>query len=505
MKIVRENILVLFILSIGAFLRLYRIADYMTFLGDEGRDVLVVKRLIVNFDIPFIGPTASVGGFFLGPLYYYLMAPFLWLFRLSPVGPAVMVALFGIATIYLVYLSGRIFFNKNTAYMAASLYALSPLVISYSRSSWNPNLVPFFSLLLIFSLFQSVKTGKKIWFFLCGVSLGAGMQFHYLFLFLFPPLIIFVFLERKKLNLGKFIFLSLSGFMLFMFPFIAFELKNHFPNTKTIYQFLLSGKEISAASENWRVKLFNIIFRLFARLVFFYPAPEQLERFGKTRLFFWNLSIITSIISSFVLLIFQSVKKKQVQSVLLLLWWFFGVGLFYFYHKQIYDYYLGIMFALPFLLLGNLLSEIAQMRILKPLIFLGVVSLIILNWSGRPFIYEPNRQFKQTETVSRFVFGQAGGEPFNFALLTNSNSDHAYRYFFEIWGMPPVIIENEEKDPERKTVADQLLVICEMDDCKPLGHPLWEIAGFGRAEIVFESRVGYLKIFKLVHLKEELK
>ena len=125
------------------------------------------------------------------------------------------------------------------------------------------------------------------------------MQFHYLFLFLFPPLIIFVFLERKKLNLGKFIFLSLSGFMLFMFPFIAFELKNHFPNTKTIYQFLLSGKEISAASENWRVKLFNIIFRLFARLVFFYPAPEQLERFGKTRLFFWNLSIISCFVVDF--------------------------------------------------------------------------------------------------------------------------------------------------------------------------------------------------------------
>jgi hypothetical protein len=48
----------------------------MTFLGDEGRDALVLLRLFRNFDIPFLGPTASVGGFFLGPFYYYLIAPF---------------------------------------------------------------------------------------------------------------------------------------------------------------------------------------------------------------------------------------------------------------------------------------------------------------------------------------------------------------------------------------------------------------------------------------------
>ena len=35
------------ILLVGAYLRLYKINEYLTFLGDEGRDVLIVKRMIV--------------------------------------------------------------------------------------------------------------------------------------------------------------------------------------------------------------------------------------------------------------------------------------------------------------------------------------------------------------------------------------------------------------------------------------------------------------------------
>src|SRR5438270_11564429 len=98
----KEHILVIFILVIAAFLRLYKIADYMTFLGDEGRDVLVVYN-ILHGHLTLLGPTSSVGGFFLGPIYYYFMAPFLLLFHYNPVGPAVMVALFGVVTVWFVY------------------------------------------------------------------------------------------------------------------------------------------------------------------------------------------------------------------------------------------------------------------------------------------------------------------------------------------------------------------------------------------------------------------
>ena len=70
-----QNALLSLILLFSAFLRLYKIEDYMTFLGDQGRDVLIVYN-ILHGHLTLLGPTSSVGGFFLGPFYYYFMAPF---------------------------------------------------------------------------------------------------------------------------------------------------------------------------------------------------------------------------------------------------------------------------------------------------------------------------------------------------------------------------------------------------------------------------------------------
>jgi len=86
LKISKELWLLGLILVVGAFLRLYKIDQYMTFLGDEGRDVIIVSRFIKHFDLMLVGPGTSVGNMYLGPLYYYLMVPALFLAGFSPVG-----------------------------------------------------------------------------------------------------------------------------------------------------------------------------------------------------------------------------------------------------------------------------------------------------------------------------------------------------------------------------------------------------------------------------------
>jgi len=197
--------------------------------------------------------------------------------------------------------------------------------------------------------------------------------------------------------------------------------------------------------------------------------------------------------------------KKKAGAKLLALWFFVVVLLFGFYRKGIFDYYFGIFFALPFLLTGLVLSTLSTYgKFWKAISFAVLIGLLYFNWLGRPFLFPPNKQLSQTKEISKVVFDQAKGMPFNFALITRNNSDHAYRYFFEIWGNSPVTIENEAIDPQRKTVADQLLIICDLyhTDCQPLGHPLWEIAGFGRAEIVGTWTVPFVTIFKLEHYKQ---
>jgi 4-amino-4-deoxy-L-arabinose transferase-like glycosyltransferase len=526
--------LIFVILFIAAFLRLYRIQDYMTFLGDEGRDVLVVYN-ILHGNLTLLGPTASVGGFFLGPIYYYFMAPFLWLFDYNPVGPAIMVALFGIATVWLIYKVGNDFFGYGTGLIAAFLYSISPLAIAYSRSSWNPNLMPFFSLLTLYILYKAIKESKIKLFIFCGFLLGIAMQLHYLSIFLGIIIGFYILFIRLKesgpVKAIKDYFYVLLGFLIGWLPFLAFEVRHDFPNIRSIINFVLRGQETGGNSQFFTI-IENVFFRLFGRLVTNFPPPEQVSLQAHTPIALWYYATLVLGIGSVTLLVYKFIKnfkdKDQFQRIsLFVIWLLIGVGLFGFYKKSIYDYYFGFMFPLPFMLasvtivgiytntheyvryIGGSLSksllnrgqhEWTRIRWMGKVLAVGIFLLLTwVNLQGVPFRYIPNRQLEQVEKIARFVYDKSEGKPYNFALITGGNSDHAYRYFLTVWDKPPVTIENPKEDPKRTTVTGQLLVICEKHPCAPLGNSLWEIAGFGRAEIVNEWDVSVVKVYKLQH------
>ncbi len=510
-----QFIAVVLILILAAFLRLYRIADYMTFLGDEGRDVLVVYN-ILHGHLTLLGPTSSVGGFFLGPIYYYFMAPFLWLFNYNPVGPAVMVALFGVSTVYLIYKFCSDLFNYKVGLIASSLYAVSPLVIAYSRSSWNPNPLPFFSLLSLYILFKGVQKNNLKYFFISGILLGIAMQLHYLATFLAAVMffyILFTEIFGKKelfLIIKKYILLFV-GFIVGWSPFLAFEIRHGFLDFKNISEFILHSGN-TGANTNFLAIISDVFFRLFGRLVASFPEASQFYRFGKFELNLWVYFVIFFGILSSILLFYNLYKNYKLKNenfskyLLLFIWGFLGILLFGFYKKAIYDYYLSFMFPLPFILVGLLIYAIFQNNKLKTAgkvfsVLLFIV-LFAINIQGLPFRYEPNRQLNQMKTIADFVMTKTDAKPFNFALVSGGNSDYAYRYFFTVWNHPAVTIEDPAKDTERKTVTDQLFVVCESPlPCQPLGNSLWEIAGFGRAEIAGQWKVSVVEVYKLVHYK----
>lgn len=507
-----ESALVAGVVILAAFLRLYRISDYMTFLGDEGRDVMVAKGILEG-NLTFLGPRASAGDFFLGPAYYYMIAPFLWLARLDPVGPAIMVALFGIATVFLVYFVGKKFFGTSAGIMSAFLYAVSPLVIAYSRSSWNPNPMPFFSLLSLYLLFVAVKKNNIKLFFGVGFLLGIAIQLHYLTTFLGVIVFAFIlignlFLEKKGL-LIKYVkqYGAIAiGFLIGLSPFLLFEIKNKFPNTKTIFNFIFvnNGSSIYPPQESFSSHVTDVFFRIFGRLVTSFPPPDQIAMHKFANLDLWYGATIALAVVAIGSLFFI---KDKLKILLLGLWLVFGVILFGFYKKSIYDYYFGFMFPLPFLLIGNLFAVLSENKKFKKAgsVIAAILFIVLMgiNLWGNPFRFEPNKQKDQAKNIAEFVLSQTSGKPFNFALITGGNSDHLYRYFLEIENRAPVTIENTDIDPQRKSVTDQLLVICELKDCHPLGNSLWEVAGFGRAEIAGEWDLIFVKVFKLVPFKDK--
>jgi 4-amino-4-deoxy-L-arabinose transferase-like glycosyltransferase len=505
------------ILLVAAFMRLYRIQDYMTFLGDQGRDVLIVYN-ILHGHLTLLGPTSSVGGFFLGPIYYYFMAPFLWLFNYNPVGPAVMVALIGVATVWLVYKITTEFFNNKVGLIAALLYAISPIVVAYSRFSWNPNLMPFFSLLILYLLYKSlVKNSFKL-FFVVGILFGIAMQLHYLSIFLGVIILVYtlltLFYKQKTFKIFTKLFKNylyiFLGFLIGWSPFIGFEIRHGFPDFKNIFNFVLfSGK--TGASTDYFATVYDVLFRLFGRLVFYFPTPDFQNHFTRSQVFAWQVFVILFAIFACATIsfkLFESYKKRSdnfEKYLLLVVWLVVGVLLFGFYKKEIYDYYFAFLFPLPFILIAQSLDFLKKIRFFKIGIFFSLILLLVmvgLNLDGIPFQYQPNRQLNQMRSIADFVMTQTNAKPFNFALISTGNTDHAYRYFFTIWNHPPITIEDPQHDPQRKTVADQLFVVCESPlPCQPLGDSLWEIAGFGQADIAGHWNVSVVEVYKLVHYK----
>lgn len=502
-------ILLVVILLIAAFLRLYLISDYMTFLGDEGRDALVAKGILEG-KLTLLGPRASAGDFFTGPIYYYMMAPFLGLFMLDPVGPAVMVALLSVATVWLIYYVSLKWFDRKTGLFAAALYAVSPLVINYSHSSWNPDTVPFFSLLTLYLLYQGI-TKTRSWKYYVGVGLllGVCIQLHYISLFLATIVALSLFLvdwyhhhEIRFFPLIKNYFQIFVGFLVGFSPFLAFEARHEFMNFKAIAAFVTKDTtQLGYETYNtFYEPIADVFFRLFGRLVFAFPRPSDYDLFSMFNL---QLAGLVVLVIAFASLVFLVRHKNKEVVILLSIWLVVGTALFGFYKKEIYDYYLVFLFPLPFLLIGNLLGKISALS-QKHIRYGMVLSLVLLaiilayNFSQNPFRSQPNKQKEEAKKIAQFILSKTDNEPYNFALLSSGNSDHAYRYFMDVSGHPPIVLETPITDPERRTVTKQLLVACDDRKCNPLGNPLWEVAGFGDARVVGKWDFSVLRIYKLV-------
>lgn len=463
------------ILLIAAFVRLYKIEGYMTFLGDEGRDVSVVRDMLKGVNFPFIGPGTSIGNMYLGPWYYYLMGPALLLSNFSPVGPAVLVALLSLATTWLMWWAGRQWFGRVPALMVSLLYSLAPTVIIYSRSSWNPNVMPIFAMIFIYAVWKVWKFGYWRWLAAAAISFALVLNSHYLGLVLLMPAA-WVFLRiLPKKGWGKYFWISTILFVLMMSPLLIFDLNpaHRFENTGNIAKFFTD-----------RQTTVNIKF--YKALPNIWPLSIQII----DSLVTGKANNLLAILVTAVMYIFVAIKivRRQVNKDLgiVLLWLggaLIGLGL---YKQHIYDHYFGFVFPAPFLLLGFVAEKIKYW--FAP-VFLALLVASIL---ASPLRYPPNNQLAHTQEVTKFVINQAHGTPFNFALLAKRNYDRSYVYFLNLNAAPYYTLHDK--------LTEQLYVVCEDPDCPVIGNPLWEIAAFGWAKIDQQWSFPWgVKLFRLVH------
>ena len=240
------------IMLVGFFLRTYNFHEWLKFRDDQARDAMLTSQAVAGkIPWPLTGPYMSYSGdgnhvetnsFHLGPAYYYMQIISSKIFGNYADKAAYPDVFFGILSIILLYAFLRIYFEKNISLGLAGLYAVSAYFIQYSRFAWNTNLIPFFVLLLLFSLHKFLDNNEKtpwLWVVLVGVALGIGVQLHAIVMLIFLIVVFAVFLFSMIKNYKAWmrwaviliVFLALNA------PQVFTEIKTNFSNTKILFNF----------------------------------------------------------------------------------------------------------------------------------------------------------------------------------------------------------------------------------------------------------------------------
>ncbi|MCA9387578.1 MAG: hypothetical protein KC653_00890, partial [Candidatus Andersenbacteria bacterium] len=106
------QLILLAVLLVATAARLWHLDAYLHFANDEARDARVVMTMLEEVDPVLVGPSASIGNFSLGPLFYYLEAPFFFVLNGDPLAGGLFAALVGIATVALLFRVGRRLFGR---------------------------------------------------------------------------------------------------------------------------------------------------------------------------------------------------------------------------------------------------------------------------------------------------------------------------------------------------------------------------------------------------------
>ncbi|MEN9407851.1 MAG: hypothetical protein RLZZ455_1067, partial [Candidatus Parcubacteria bacterium] len=225
----KNNALLILIMILSVVLNFYQIDKWIMFFGDIGRDYLAAKNILISGKIPLVGITSSVTWLHQGPLAIYLIAFSFLLGNFHPSSPAVLFALFGVVTVYLVYKIGSDYFSTQVGLLSALLFATSPLVIVNVRSPYHTAPIPFVTGIVLLLLYQLFIRMKKR-FFLLGFSLGLLFMLELSNTVILFAVAILFFIFKKQFIVNDYMKVVV-GFFAGIIPLILYDFTNSFVQT----------------------------------------------------------------------------------------------------------------------------------------------------------------------------------------------------------------------------------------------------------------------------------
>lgn len=447
--------LLVFFVFFGFYLRVGGvISNSFAFTYDVGRDMLEVQKIVQDLDIPLIGQTTGLGGLYYGPWWYYFLTPSFFLSGGDPQMVAFFMVMIGMSTVILGYYFGQITSGRGFALLLASFLSFSKVMVGYSIQIWNPNIAPFFLVLLLICIFKEPRKHKIniirniLIGFILGLLLDAEIVFGVL-LIAGVSLSYMIVQRRKFFSVDK--LLMLFGFLITLFPRVVFEFRHNFIMTKSLFM-----------EKSEEQQIFNFF-------DFFNVLPDRIYVFlvqiGDTFGLSFYYSLFFSLLIVFILILCRKKIKKIEKKILLfsaiiLAVFLFGSSLF---ARAVWGHYIV---GLPVIYIA--IVSISLLALIRSYRVTGIILTILLvficvrppevvkalqnpNWEGNAAVY------KNQTAVIDYVYKKANGRNFNYIVYTPAVHDYPYQYLFSWYG------KNKYNYMPAKNTEHLLYVIIEPD------------------------------------------
>lgn len=419
-------IVVLFLVSL--IIRLDNIQARTVFLGDQGVIVSELRDALSQGRLPDTGQTHS-NGIRLGPVMYHLFALPYMVSGNNPIGIAMFIALLNTAAVMLLFFIGEKMFGEKPAFVVAFLYAVSPVLWHQMPNIWPPALVPFFVLLLISGMVLMHERKNPAYILVSGVAFGVLSQLYaptFPAVYFLAALSVYVLFSLRKRYPVRVLLFWCTAFIfcvtILWLPYLRFEISRNFEDLRMSLAIMLFPPTPSPALMSTMQDKFGLVRSLFDTLL---PVGDIRVR--------WIVAGIALLHSLF----FGGYWGKMI-----VLWLVAASIPMFLYKGPIFEHYVAAFFIVPFFCLGFILATLHRIWPRLAAI-LPVFLLLFLFADGQET--PAGNDLTRTERVVNEMIRQSEGSDFSFTLLSSpSFSDYHYRYFFQLKGVNPSIIYDDE-------------------------------------------------------------
>jgi 4-amino-4-deoxy-L-arabinose transferase-like glycosyltransferase len=326
-KILKSNKILILILIIGFFLRVFKVRELFMYGHDQDLAGWFVKDIIENRHLRLIGQETSTQGIFIGPIYYYLLIPFYLISGMDPIGGVAMITVLGMFSIWSFYYVFKKVFTEREGLIAAFIYAVSFYTIFNDREVAPTMPVLVWTVWYFYGLNLLLKGKQKKGFLIAGILIGLIWHLNMALVLLLPLIPLSILLSKKKIQPRQLLH-GLFAILLLSLPLALFEMRHDFSQVKAFILSLTTDQHAIVSGYEQFLRTIHLLSKNADGLIWGSIQPVSYE----TTTFL--------LLALFSYLVYKKIIKKHL-AIIFSGWLILYIGFFSIYSKNLSEYYLN--------------------------------------------------------------------------------------------------------------------------------------------------------------------